>query len=238
MKRRWVLAGFLLVAFFVGNVMADEIDQLIEQLKSMMSVKRLAAVQELGNRKDPRAVKPLASVLRDDRSWEVRLAAEEALISIGSPSTEALVQVLKDKTCFPRRRAARALENIKDPDPCAAEALMKASAEDADCCVRRFAARALAEIKDPGAAKYLDNEMKKKNVEIVAGAYKYYLRKGEPGTEPVLIEAMQKYSYDKKMILDQASCGNDKLKQAAEEIAKKREYPIPADWSGPKWGKM
>jgi hypothetical protein len=236
MKKRWVLVGFVLFVFFAGNVIADEIDELIGQLKSLSSEKRLAAAKELGNTKDPRAVKPLASVMRDDRSWEVRLAAEHALVSIGSASTEALIQVLKDKTCFPRRRAARALEQIKDP--CSTEALMKASREDADCCVRRFAARALGEIKDPIAARFLDNEVTKRDVEVIIGAYKYYIRKGEPGTEPVLIQAMQKCSYDKNMVLDFASCGNDQLKQAAEKIAKEEGYPLPADWSGPRWGKI
>jgi len=89
MKKRWVLVGFVLFVFFAGNVIADEIDELIGQLKSLSSEKRLAAAKELGNTKDPRAVKPLASVMRDDRSWEVRLAAEEALVSIGPPSTQA-----------------------------------------------------------------------------------------------------------------------------------------------------
>jgi hypothetical protein len=49
---------------------------------------------------------------------------------------------------------------------------------------------------------------------------------------------MQDSSYDKKMVLDLAHCGNEKLKKAPDEIAKKRGYTATPDWSGPKWGKI
>jgi hypothetical protein len=79
--------------------------------------------------------------------------------------------------------------------------------------------------------------MKRKNLEIVSGAYRYYIRKGEHGTEDVLIEAMQKCFYDKTMILDFVSCENEELKQAAQKIAAEHKYTLTPDWSGPKWGK-
>jgi DNA topoisomerase VI subunit B len=236
MKKGWVLAGLFLLAFFVGGVLADEVDQLIKQLKSWKSDVRLAAAKELGSRKDPRAVDPLVSVLRSDANWEVRLAAEDSLASIGSSAAEPLVRVLnEEKNCFPRRRTVRTLQKIKDP--CATETLKKVSAEDADCCVRRFAAKALGEINDPKAAEFLNDAMKKRNMEIIFGAYRYYVRKGELGTEDIIVEAMQEHSYNKTMIFDLANCGNEKLQKAAEEIAKKMGYAMTPGWSGPKWGK-
>lgn len=235
--KKYAFLSMVLLICFIGSVAADEIDVLIKQLKSSKSTVRLAAVKELGNRRDSRAVNPLVSVLRSDANWEVRLATEDSLVRIGSPSAAPLAQLLKEeKTCFPRRRAARALREIKDP--CAAENLKKASVEDKDCCVRKFAARALGEINDPKVSEFLDDAMQKRNLGIVSGAYKYYIRKGEPGTEDVLIEAMQDSSYDKKMVLDLANCGSEKLKLAAEEIAKKRGYAMTADWLGPKWGEI
>lgn len=236
MKKYAFLATVLLICF-IGSVAADEIDVVIKQLKSSNTTRRLAAVKELGKRKDPRAVNPLVSVLKSDRKWEVRLAAEDSLVSIGSPSAESLIRLVKeDKDCFVRRRSVRALKEIKDP--CASEALIKASSEDADCCVRKFAARALGEINDPKATEFLDDTMKKKNLEIISAAYRYYVRKGEQGTEDVLVEAMQDSSYDKRMVLDLTNCGNEKLKKAADEIAKKRGYRTTPDWPGPKWGKI
>ena len=235
MKKHAFLTVLLLVCF-AGSVAASETDVLISQLKSVDSAKRLAAAKELGERKDPRAVNPLLSVLKDDRNWDVRLAAEEALVSIGSPAVGPLLQVLTgDKNCFVRRRAVRAVKDTKDP--CATEVLLDVAAKDADCCVRRFAARALADINDPKATEFLNNALQKKNFEIISGAYRYYVRKGKAGTEEVLIEAMQG-CYEKKMVLDLANCGNDKLKKAADEIAQKRGYTMTAEWSGPKWGEI
>lgn len=235
--KKYLFSLAVLLVFCTGIVAADEVDEMIKQLKSSNSDERLAAAKELGNRKDPRAVNSLASVLRTDKKWEVRLAAEDALVKIGSPSVEALLQVIREEqTCNPRKRAARALKEIHDP--CSAETLMKASAEDPDCCVRKFAARALGEIDDPKTAKYLDAALKRKNMDIVSGAYRYYIRKGEHGTEDILIEAMQKCFYDKTMVLDFVGCENERLKQAAQKIAKEHKYALTPDWSGPKWGKI
>jgi HEAT repeat protein len=235
--KRYVFLATLLLIFFIGSVAADGIDVLIKQLKSSKSTTRLSAAKELGKRKDPRAVDPLVSVLRGDHKWEVRLAAEDALVGIGSPSVEPLVKILKDeKECLVRRRAARALRELKDT--CDPRALKNATQKDTDCFVRRVSARALGEVRDPIATEFLDDAMKKENLEIVSAAYAYYIRKGEAGTEDILIEALWQGCYEKKMAFDFAHSGNEKLKQAADEIAKKRGYTISVDSSGPKWGKM
>jgi HEAT repeat protein len=236
MKKYSFLATVLIICF-IGSVAADEIDALIKQLKSSKLTQRLAAAKALGEKKDTRAVNPLVSVLKKDANWDVRLAAENALVSIGSPSVEPLVQILKEeKECFVRRRAARALKELRDT--CDPRTFKNASQKDNDCFVRRVAARALAEVKHPEAAEFLDDAMKKKNLEIVSAAYAYYIKKGEAGTEGVLIEALWEGCYERKMVFDFAYCGNEKLKQAADEIAKKRGYTIAADWSGPQWGKV
>ena len=235
MKKYMVLVGVVLFVCFVRSAVGDEIDVSIKQLTKGNATQRLAAAKALGERKDPRAVIPLVMALKNDMNWDVRLAAEDALVRIGPPSVEALVQLLKEeKSCFVRRRSARTVKEIKDP--CAAEHLVKAAATDIDCCVRRFAARGLADIRDPKATEFLDEAMVKKNLEIISGAYPYYIRKGAAGTEDVLVEALKESSYNKKMVSDFASCGNEKLKQAADEIAKTRGYIISSDWSGPKWG--
>ncbi len=94
MKKYAFLATVLLICF-IGSLAADEIDVFIKQLKSANTTRRLAAVKELGKRKDSRAVNPLVSILKGDRKWEIRLAAEDSLVSIGSPSAEPLIQLVK-----------------------------------------------------------------------------------------------------------------------------------------------
>ncbi len=229
------LIFFVLVSLFcfLTSVAADDVDMLIKQLSKSNPKERVAAAKALGDKKDSRGVNPLINALKKDISWDVRLAAENALISIGAPSIPPLMQLLnEDQNCFVRRRAARALKDMDET--CDPKALKKASQQDSDCCVRRFAIKALAEIKDPSVTEFLDDAMRKKNLEVISNAYPYYIKKGEAGTESILIEAL--HAYDKKMTLDFVHCGNEKLKQAAHEVAQKRGYKISTDWSGPKWG--
>ncbi len=234
MKKSLLLIGLVSVFCFIMSAAADEVDVLIKQLTKGNPAQRVAAAKALGEKKDPRAVNPLITTLKKDVFWDARLAAEDALARIGAPSVAPLVQMLKeDKDCYVRRRAARTLKEIKEE--CDPKALKNAAQQDVDCCVRRFAAKALSGIKDPSVAEFLDDAMRKKNLEIISSAYVYYIKKGEPGTEDILIEALQGL-VDKRMVIDFAHCGNEKLKQAANEVAKKRGQKISSDWSGPKWG--
>ena len=141
MKKGLLLVPMILLAYFLSIAMADEVDGLIKQLTKGNPSQRLAAAKALGEKKDPRAVNPLVTALKKDVSWDVRVASENALVSIGGPSVEPLVRVLKeDKDCFVRRRATRALKDIKDT--CDPKALKNAAQQDVDCCVRKFAAKA------------------------------------------------------------------------------------------------
>jgi HEAT repeat protein len=237
MKKGLLLSVLVLIVCFVSSAVADEVDVLIKQLRKGNVSQRLAAAKGLNEKKDPRAVTPLVAALRKDANWDVRLAAEEALISIGSSSVKPLLQILQeDKEGFARRRAARALGDLKET--CDPRQLKNLAQKDKDSFVRRCAARALGEVGGPEAAEFLDEAMKKKNLEVIKAAYAYYIRKGEPGTEDSLIEALGVDCWDKDMIFDFAHSGNEKLKQAADEIVKKRAYEAPSEWSGPKWGKV
>ena len=235
MKKYAFLTAVLLLCF-MGTAVSDEIDGLVKQLGKGNPTERLIAAKELGQSKDPRAVSSLVKALKSDRNWDVRLAAEDALVRIDSPSVTPLIQMLKEEgNCFVRRRAARALKEIKDP--LAVEVLENAAFKDTDCCVRRFAAMALADISDPKATKFLNDAMEKKDLEIISGAYPYYIRQGKPDTEEVLIQALRKFSFCKNMVFDFSRCDNEKLQQAAVEIAKEHKDTTPPDWSGPQWGK-
>jgi len=92
-------------------------------------------------------------------------------------------------------------------------------------------------IKDSRAVKPLISALKAGDLEIVAGAYSYFIELGEPGTEEILIKALNIYG-TKEMALDFFNCGNDKLKNAAEKWAKEHGYQIFTMGSrgGPIWG--
>jgi HEAT repeat protein len=75
---------------------------------------RVAAVQALGNTKDPRTVAPLITAL-SDWDMDVWIAAETALGEIGAPAVEPLIAALKDVNSPIRVQAARTLGYTKDP---------------------------------------------------------------------------------------------------------------------------
>ena len=80
--------------------------------------------------------------------------------------------------------------------------------------------------------------MKDNNLEVVAGAYPFFIRRGEGGTEAVLIKALNKYG-TKKMAEDFLNCGNYQLESAAFSWASRRGYTIIKGFGSPKfvWGR-
>lgn len=227
-----ISSSFLLMT---GNTEAGDADKLMNQLRSRDPVAREEAARKLGELKDPNAVEPLVAVLKKDKDREVRWRAEDALVNIGAPSVEPLVKMLKDDSWRVRRRAVRTLGKIRDPRAIAPlVALMKT---DDDCYVRKYAARAIGEINDTRANEILISALRNKDWQVIEGAYRFYIRRGEPGSEAVLIEALNK-SWNKTMVIDFLNSGNRQLGEAAAECAKKRGYTTPStvDWIVPKWG--
>ena len=222
--------------FFVGNLQAGDADRLIQQLRSGNPAIRMEAAQELGGLKDPKAVNPLITILKKDKDGDVRASAEEALVNIGAPAVEPLTGMLKDNAWRVRRRAVRTLGKIKDPH--ALEPLVAAMKTDKDCYVRKFAALAIGETNDPRVDEILIPSLKDKNLEVVEGAYRFFIRKGEPGSENILIETLNRGSWNRTMVMDFLNCGNGQLEKAGSECAKKRSYPITSapDPNAPKWG--
>ena len=102
------------------------------------------------------------------------------------------IKALQDEKEEVRRTAAIALGKIKDP---AVEALIASLKDEKSASVRRRAAVALGEIQDPQAEAFLLAAFKKGNLEAVAGAHAFFIRRGEPGTETQLIKALQEFGY-------------------------------------------
>ncbi|ODS32730.1 MAG: hypothetical protein SCARUB_02112 [Candidatus Scalindua rubra] len=97
---------------------------------------------------------------------------------------------------------------------------------------------ALGKLKDVRACESLIASLKDKNLEVVAAAYSFFIKRGMSDTETVLIEALDKYG-TKKMAMDFLSCRNSDLKEAAYEWAKIRGYkikPYPDSIDVPVWG--
>ena len=123
-------------------------DPVIEQIAALKdddwAIRQEAAVL-LGRLKDPRAVSPLASILRDpDRS--VREAAVEALTSIGAPAMSALGTCLADPNLSVQEAASAVLSSIADNS--VLDQLLPALRSQ-NWIVRMHATKALGRIQDP-----------------------------------------------------------------------------------------
>ena len=131
--------------------MADAVAEQIAALKDEDWAIREEAATRLGTLRDPRAVVPLVSVLRDgDRA--VRDAAIGALLAIGEPAVTTLGACLSDPTLTVQELASSVLATIADAR--VLTPLMAALASP-DWIVRMHAAKALGRIRDPEAVGLL-----------------------------------------------------------------------------------
>jgi len=180
-------------------------------------------------------VEPLVAALKDKNS-SVRSGAAVALGKIkDARAVEPLVAALKDENDSVQRNAVDALISIGTP---AVEPLI-AALKDEDSSVRSGAAGALGKIKDARAVNSLVAALKDENIEIIAGAYSFFIQRGAPGSEALLIKALDKYGNRILwMAQDYLNCGNDLLVKAVENWARKYDYSIDTSpsHSGPRWG--
>ena len=131
--------------------MADAVTEQIAALKDEDWAIRGEAAGLLGNFKDPRAVVPLISLLRDqDRS--VREAAIEALRSIGAPAVETVGTCLTEPDLSVQESASAILAAIADERALAP--LIKVL-HSGDWIVRMHAAKALGRVRNADAVELL-----------------------------------------------------------------------------------
>jgi HEAT repeat protein len=112
----FILLIFSLWVFPVVHSESDQVDTVIQNLKSENRDLRLIAVWTLRKVKDPRALEALINALKHE-DLHVREKAAEALGEIKDPKAiEPLISVLKDKGETVPEIAAKALQNITGKD--------------------------------------------------------------------------------------------------------------------------
>ncbi|HXN46192.1 MAG TPA: HEAT repeat domain-containing protein [Bryobacteraceae bacterium] len=210
---------------------------------------RSSAAGALGEIRDPRAVEPLARVLTDP-SPDVRDHALSALGAIGAPAVSPLLAALKSVHPDVRRGAAEALSRCGDPRATGlligilkdtdssvraaavttlasigAEELLIAALNDRDSHIRQGAARALGGKDSPRAIGFLLEAFKEHNSQVIAGAFPFFIKRGEPASEDALIQALDKFGSE-ETVEAFLNCGNPALKAAATRWAQARGYSI------------
>ena len=124
----------------LGQVGSPAVEHLVKRLRDWDI--RKSAIRALGKIRDERVLDPLMQQLHHD---EFKDDATEALVELGAPAVERLVQALKDKDEMVRKQAIIALGRIKDP--AAIDPLID-MLKDADWFARLTAAAALEKIGD------------------------------------------------------------------------------------------
>jgi HEAT repeat protein len=156
------------------------------------------------------------------------------LIGVGAPAVESLIASLKDADPNVRRDAASALGFIHIPR--VVEPLI-AALKDIDPGVRRSAAGALGRVEDPRSVAVLLTSWKDNDLTVIAGAYSFFIQRGEPGAEGTLIEALFAKG-DSDMAEAFLNCGNAKLREAGVKWAEVHSYKIMSlpGGGGVRWG--
>lgn len=195
----------------VGNPVA--VEPLINALGDNNEWVRQSAAAALGTIRDRRSVGPLIICLKD-KEESVRRTAAIALGMLKDPSaTEPLVTALKDENYIVREFAARSLGIIKDPR--AVDHLISVLNDDKQS-VRKNIAFALGEIQTARCEEVLRQGLRDRDLAIGAGAYKYFLQKGIPDTEKIIIKALKEFN-SAEMAFYLKDSNNQKLRNAAEE---------------------
>ncbi len=123
---------------------------------------RFQAAKTLAHFADPATVPDLLDGLRDVDMF-VRVHVTDALIRIGPPAVDGLVDALRDTNAAVRRAAAKALGKIKHGDGVRG---LRVSLLDVDADVRRFSAQALGRIGDESAVDVLGEALRDEDVRV------------------------------------------------------------------------
>jgi len=80
--------------------------------------------------------------------------------------------------------------------------------------------------------------LKDENLEMIAGAHRFFIERGQKGSEAILIDALNQHGLA-DMAEDFLNCGNDLLEEAGRQWAARRGYDImatPGRGDSPVWG--
>jgi len=141
---RSLIMGIVILSF-EGVALADRVDDLIKKLQSKTTMDRRDAAHELGKAKDARAASPLIAALKDEEPM-VRLDVSGALIDIGKPVVDPLIEAVKhDNDSIFLWNAIRVLEEVGDSK--AIEPLKEIQQKHPDPSIQQIAKYALEKLQ-------------------------------------------------------------------------------------------
>jgi len=185
-------------------------------------IRLLAAVNDPGRDIPWRAVDALGEI-RDQRAVPTLIA------TLDNHHPVASGQLLVVPGMSAADKAGEALGKIGPPavDP------LIAALGDSEAEVRKRAASALTNINDRRAAGVLQRAFRQRDMIVIAGAHLFFMKKGDPTSLNVLIEALNLRGVgDVKMVDDFLNSGNARLEKAGEDWAKSHQYLLGVNGNG------
>ncbi|MBI5821682.1 MAG: HEAT repeat domain-containing protein [Verrucomicrobia bacterium] len=163
---RVIRVGIVLAMALCNGVIAQqaELKEVAQQLQSQQPFDRIKAAQSLSKMRDPEAIALLVKCLNDSHA-AVRLIAGAALVRIGQPAVEPLVQSLSSANTDGRRAVAQALGGIGDKSVVThltslltdSDATVKAAAEEALAKLNTKATPATNDVAAPSTSESKPN---------------------------------------------------------------------------------
>lgn len=150
---------------------------------------------------------------------------------LGPRGRTQLYRLLSDRDVSCRRKAAEALADgfadisARRDDPADLDHLL-AALDDTDSWVKRWSALGLSRYPtEPRATRALVERFQQHDLAVVAGAYLFFLKRGEPGTEPTLVEALLAFE-DQTMATTYLNSGNAALEGGGQTWASQNNHAI------------
>jgi HEAT repeat protein len=167
------------------------------------------------------ALEPLIAALKE-QDPNVRIGAASALGALKNPrAIPPLAAALNDPDLSVGKSAASALGEF---GAAAVEPLIAAVADPA-VRVKRDVAGALGGIQNPRAVRFLLAAAKAPDLEVVAGAWFFYLDRKAPGSEGVLMQALEAFG-GKNMAEGFVNSRNHLLEEAGLRWGRAQGYSL------------
>ena len=142
------------------------------------------------------------------------MVSSDAYFALGLTDDRKVIKPLLEAVNDPNRSvqasASIALGRIGSPAVKSLLALLKSS----DDRLRWNAAQGLAETRDPRASKALLAALRRNDTVAIAGGFRFFIRRGQPGTQSALIAALKEFG-DSAMQAVFINCGEKELSEAA-----------------------
>ena len=202
------------------------VDTLLAALDDKDEFVRTFAAAGLGESKDTRAIPALARHLGDEVGDSPGLQFEigAALNKIGPKGVDAVLAAAKSPDERVRDAATNALGNSSDPR---AQPALLQMLHDESISVRRSVGFFLSYMSvTPASHKYMAEALQKKDWMVIQAAMPYYVQRGIAGSEPTLIEAMDRTDGDMMIGEMFLNSGNSALKACAMKWAEKNGWKV------------